>query len=181
MTTPADARRLRAIAGSVVVALLALAGHSSASGQLPSLLPSLAVVAIGAGLACGFARTARSVMAIAVFLAAMQALAHVVLWASTGHGDHHGGTLLPSPAMLCAHALAVIVGAWLLTRLEAVAQGWLALWAAMLGFRREATVPPDSSRHDRAPIDVLAFTSRDIEHDVTRRGPPHLFALACIS
>jgi hypothetical protein len=110
---PTTSARLRGIAAGLLTATLAVAAHGIADGAAPSgtAVALLAVLAatIG-GLATTIPRTAE-VRVLFGLLASGQLVGHLML-ASAGH--HHGEPTSPGPAMLAAHALAVIVGAVLI-------------------------------------------------------------------
>lgn len=107
------AARLRGIAAGLLTATLAVAAHGIADSAAPSgaAVALLAVLAatIG-GLATTISRTA-DVRVLLGLLVIGQFVGHLML-ASVGH--HHGEPTSPAPAMLAAHALAVIVGAVLI-------------------------------------------------------------------
>lgn len=110
------AARLRGTAAGLLTATLAVAAHSLAGSPAPTGTSAalLAVLAVTVGaLAASISRTsdARALLAL---LAAGQLVGHLMLSAAGhSHGDP-GATALPAPAMLAAHALAVVIGALLI-------------------------------------------------------------------
>jgi hypothetical protein len=109
----ATAARLRGTAAGLLTAALAVAAHGVADGTAPSgtavVLLAVLAATVG-GLATTIRRTAE-VRALLALLAGSQLVGHVML-SATAH--HHGETTSPAPAMLVAHALAVVAGAVLI-------------------------------------------------------------------
>lgn len=180
MRSNADRRITRALSFSVIAVVLALAGHSAASGLLPGLLPSIAIIVVAAAAALGFTRHSRGIAGTAAFLVALQAISHVTLWATAHHGHDdtaHASALLPSPMMVAAHVAAALIAAWLLTRMDAVACSWVALWSAVLGAVHITLEVPEvaSGIASREATHAIEFRH---QHAVVRRGPPGFRAVA---
>lgn len=107
------AARLRGTAAGLLTAALAVAAHGAADNAAPSgaAVALLAVLAatIG-GLATTVSRTA-DVRVLLCLLATGQLVGHLMLTAAR---HSHGEPTSPAPAMLAAHASAVVVGAILI-------------------------------------------------------------------
>jgi hypothetical protein len=111
---PNSAARLRGIAAGLLTATLAVAAHGAADGAAPSgtAVALLAVLAATVGgLTTTVSRTADA-RVLTGLLATGQLVGHVMLTAA-GH-SHGGAAAAPASAMLVAHALAVIAGAFLI-------------------------------------------------------------------
>ncbi len=107
------AARLRGMAAGLLTAALAVAAHGIAGSGAPTgtavVLLGVLATTVGA-LTATIARTA-DVRVLLGVLAAGQLVGHLMLGV-TGHS--HGGPTSPAPAMVVAHALAVVIGAILI-------------------------------------------------------------------
>src|SRR6202000_51444 len=165
-TPPRGAPRMwRGVALAITSAMLAVAAHAAAGGGLPdpglTALLTIGVAAVGVALA----DRRRSAGAIIAVLGAAQLATHTVLsFAETGltgnvHMIVHGYTL----PMLGAHAVAVLLTAWLLSRaddaifLVAAALGrlWPRLFALPAIPDRPRRSRPAAAGPDRAPTVLL--------------------------
>lgn len=107
------AARLRGIAAGLLTAALAVAAHGAAAGAVPSGTAAVLLAVLAAtvgGLATTIRRTA-DVRVLIGLLASSQFVGHVMLGAA---GHSHGEATSPGPAMLVAHAIAVVLGAILI-------------------------------------------------------------------
>jgi hypothetical protein len=107
------AARLRGISAGLLTAALAVAAHGTADSAAPSgtavVLLAVLAATVG-GLVTTIARTADARVLLGL-LATSQLVGHVMLSAA---GHSHGEPSTPAPAMLVAHALAVVAGAVLI-------------------------------------------------------------------
>lgn len=114
--------------GAAVTALT-VAGHAAAAGQVPGLLGLVAVGVTATALCASAFAARRSLGATALLLLGLQLVGHVLL----AIGDHgHGGTLVPSAAMLSFHAAAAIVSAVLIGHADELASRWARLLAPLV-------------------------------------------------
>jgi hypothetical protein len=101
------------MAAGLITATLAVAAHGAAGSDAPTggavVLLAVLAATVG-GLAVTIARTA-DVRVLLALLAAGQLVGHVMLSVA---GHSHGAAASPAPAMLVAHALAVVAGATLI-------------------------------------------------------------------
>jgi hypothetical protein len=101
------------MAAGLITATLAVAAHGAAGSDAPTggavVLLAVLAATVG-GLAVTIARTA-DVRVLLALLAAGQLAGHVMLSVA---GHSHGAAASPAPAMLVAHALAVVAGATLI-------------------------------------------------------------------
>ena len=107
------AARLRGIAAGLLTAALAVAAHGVAAGAAPSGTAAVLLAVLAAtvgGLAMTIRRTA-DVRVLAGLLASSQLVGHLMLSAA---GHSHGEPTSAGPAMLVAHAMAVVLGAILI-------------------------------------------------------------------
>ncbi len=110
---PTTAARLRGAAAGLLTAALTVAAHGAAGGAAPSGTAGALLVVLAAtvgGLATTIPRTA-DVRVLAALLAGSQLVGHL-MFSAAGHS--HGEPASPGPAMLVAHAMAVVVGAMLI-------------------------------------------------------------------
>ncbi len=107
------AARLRGVAAGLLTAALAVAAHGIADSAAPSGAAAV-LLAVLAGTVGGLATTIRRTADVRVLfclLAGGQLVGHLMLSAA---GHHHGESASPGPAMLVAHAMAVVAGALLI-------------------------------------------------------------------
>ncbi|MTB86909.1 hypothetical protein H9L21_08930 [Aeromicrobium senzhongii] len=159
------ARLVRAGAVSLWATLMAVAAHVAGSGEAPSVVALLPVVAAGAGLAWWAAGRRIGFTGALVLLALPQLGVHVV------SGYVHGHAIVPStPAMLAAHAAGLVVVAAGIAVAERL---WWSWWARVSFVLRPvhrsrrpvaAPVPPRAAGPVRH-VDLL-------DHVLVRRGPP---------
>ena len=105
--------RLRGVAAGLLTAALAVAAHGAADSAAPSGTAAVLLAVLAAtigGLATSISRAA-DVRVLLGLLATGQLVGHLMLSAA---GHSHGEPVSPAPAMLAAHALAVVAGALLI-------------------------------------------------------------------
>jgi hypothetical protein len=182
---PAPFRLARGTAVAVVGCALAVTGHVAAGGSAGSVLPALlpaALVLVGCVVAAQRAwTTGRLVLA----LVATQVVVHGSLWLTSGSHEvdprlaglataqvtHAHGTAAAGPAMLAAHAVAVLVAAFLLAGVDDAVLTLWRLGRAVLGVRPSAVTLPGR------PALVPTTTTRALPRSRAllvspRRGPP---------
>jgi hypothetical protein len=159
------------------ITVLTAAGHGAAGGRLPHVGAVGALFLLGAALAVPLAQRRRSLLGLAVCLAAAQIVGHVVLTVTDSHGHAHG--LLPGPGMLAAHALAALgvaaVVAWaddLVAAFAALARGLLGPASALVAVSPRLPASPV----DASPIHLRSLS--DVRGPVWHRGPPTCASLA---
>ncbi|MCD0443678.1 hypothetical protein LO763_08585 [Glycomyces sp. A-F 0318] len=164
-------RGFRALVFAVACVLVSAGLHFTAGGAPISWGAFAAAVGAVAAAAYLLAAAQRGPLALLPACAAAQAGLHAWFTASAGHLEH----LVPSPAMLLVHALAMAVSAVWLARGDAALAAFLellVLWTAavlLLRLRKAAPVRLPRARAGRvlAPpvLRLLATTA-------SRRGPP---------
>lgn len=167
----------RLVALSAVVFCLSVAGHTAASGMVPSLTGLCLALILSTGLSVASLAKPRSWAWLLLFIAGAQALIHVVLVISgSGHRPPMGGVvpLLPSAQMVVAHASVTIVVAGTLATGERVLLAWARLLAAALGPRFVALAPVAGSTPPVLDRDRWSPSIRLVVSGVARRGPPQL-------
>jgi hypothetical protein len=172
---------------AVTSATLAVAAHAVAGGELPdagvTALLTIGVAAVGVALA----DRRRSIGAILAVLGAAQLATHVLLsFAGTGMSGSMGGAMSGAMAgdahmvthgyslpMLGAHAVAVLISAWLLARADDAVFLAASVLARLLPRLFSALVVPDAPRRPRP---VVAGQDRALtvlfRRSNARRGPP---------
>ncbi|MBI4942976.1 MAG: hypothetical protein HY830_19710 [Actinobacteria bacterium] len=154
----------RTAAFGVLATCLALLAHAAAGGAEPGpgafVLAALLSATAGAWLAV----RAPSLLRAAAGLAVVQVLTHVLFMGGAPMG--HTGT-----SMTAAHAVAVAVTAWLLTRGERAVEAVLARLRPALPGAPRACVPAAS--HRSAPVaHHRPGCGRVVVRHLLRRGPP---------
>jgi hypothetical protein len=162
------AARLRGIAAGLLTAALAVAAHGVADGAAPSgtAVALLAVLAATVGgLAATISCTA-DVRALLGLLAGGQLVGHLMLSAA---GHSHGEPTSPAPAMVIAHALAVVMGAVLI----AVGGRLCDAVSRIVEVAAPAVVQPIPTRPlVVADADQPLRSALLLEASVSHRGPP---------
>jgi hypothetical protein len=166
---PSTAARLRGVAVGLLTAALAVAAHGAAGSGVPV---GAAVVLLGVlaatigGLALTIPRSA-DVGVLLGLLAVGQVVGHVMLSAA---GHSHGASVTASPAMVLAHAIAVLTGAVLIAACDRLCRAMSRAIAAAV----RAVAAPISS----GPTVVVAGTDQPLRSalllaaSVSHRGPP---------
>jgi hypothetical protein len=182
---PAPLRAARGAAVALVGVVLALAAHALAGGEvvpgIVTLVPLLAVL-VGCVVA---ARRAWSTGRVVVALAATQVVVHGTAWVTSGSATvdprlapmasaprpHHHTAGGLTPTMLVAHALAVLVAALLLARVDEVVLRLWQLGRTVLGLRPVAVAVPIPRLV--VPVPAVPAVRRGRALLVSpRRGPP---------
>lgn len=167
-------RMWRGVVLAVTSAMLAVAAHAVAGGGLPdpglTAMLTIGVAAIGVALA----RHRRSIGFILTVLGAAQLTTHVLLsYAETGltgmHMVSHGYSL----PMLGAHAVAVLISAWLLARADDAIFLVASALDRLLPRLLSPPVVPETPRHPSpAPAGQDRSTTVLLRRSNARRGPP---------
>ncbi|PEG35095.1 hypothetical protein CQY20_23105 [Mycolicibacterium agri] len=162
---------MRGTAAGLLTATLAVAAHGLAGSAAPTGTSAalLAVLAVTVGsLAASIARTSDARVLLAL-LAAGQLAGHLMLSAA---GHSHGGdtaTVLPAPAMLAAHAMAVVVGALLIAAGDHLCRAV----SRVVGSVARVIVPPTP---ERAVVTICAdqpmHSALLLAASMSHRGPP---------
>jgi hypothetical protein len=153
------------------LALLTISGHAAAADRLPGPGALAASVILCAALAMPLAQRRRSLVGLAGWLLGAQAILHVVVAVTDGHG--HGSGLVPGPGMIVAHAGAALGVAAVVAWADDLVTAWQRLTRTVLG---GVVVPlnlvlaaPD------APVDASPLERRPQRRGhawAGRRGPP---------
>jgi hypothetical protein len=160
--------RLRGVAAGLLTAALAVAAHGAADSAAPSGTAAVLLAVLAAtigGLATSISRAA-DVRALLGLLATGQLVGHLMLSAA---GHSHGEPVSPAPAMLAAHALAVVAGALLIAAGDRLCRAV----SRVVTVATRAVVTPIPSR-------PVAVTGADqplrsallLAASVSHRGPP---------
>ncbi len=162
------AARLRGISAGLLTATLAVAAHGAADSAAPSgsavVLLAVLAATIG-GLATTISRTA-DVRVLLGLLAAGQLVGHLMLSAA---GHSHGGATSPAPAMLAAHALAVVVGAILIAAGDRLCR---AVSRVLKVATRAVVAPIPSTPAVVTGADQPLRSALLLAASVSHRGPP---------
>jgi len=182
---PAPLRAARGAAVALVGLVLALAAHVLAGGEVvPGIVTVVPLLAVLAGCVVA-SRRAWSTVRVVVALTTVQAVVHGTAWVTSGSGTvdprlaplasatgpHHHATGGLTPTMLVAHALAVLVAALLLARVDEVVLRLWQLGCTVLGLHPVPVAVPVP------PVVVLAPAARVVRRCRAllvspRRGPP---------
>jgi len=180
----------RVARGSVVASVgvaLAAAAHGAAGGAVLADLP-LAIPAAAALAGCVVAaQRAWTVGRLVTALVAVQLVVHGSLWLTAGDQPvdprlagltspaslhvHAHAAATTTPAMLAAHAVAVLAAALLLAGVDAAVLTVWALGRAVLGVRALAAVLPDGPTAPSPASVPLRARERGLLVS-PRRGPP---------
>jgi hypothetical protein len=164
----ATAARLRGTAAGLLTAALAVAAHGVADGAAPSgsavVLLAVLAATVG-GMATTISRSA-DVRVLLALLASGQIVGHLMLSAA---GHHHGETTSPAPAMLVAHALAVVAGAVLIAAGDRLCRAV----SRVVEVATRTVLPPIPSRSVLAAgADQPLRSSLLLAASMSHRGPP---------
>jgi hypothetical protein len=169
MRRPDPAARWRGASAALFTATLAIGAHSLADGGAPTGAGVALVIVLAAtvgALSATVKHAADGAGGLFVLLGGGQVLGHVVL-AAVGHS--HGAGAMPTPAMACAHAAAVLVGAVLigagsrLCRALSAVVRVLAATSPASAVTAIATLMPSDQ-----PLQWMLQMSASVSH----RGPP---------
>ena len=165
----------RRVTLSLVVLLLSLAGHASASGSVPGPLGLAFAAVVCAGLTTVAAGRRRSWAWLTAFLLGTEALLHVIFVVSDSTHAHGSGGMMaavPSTGMVAGHVVASLVAAVVLMHGEATLRAWSRLLAAAFGAVVPALAPV--SARSTPPVRNPALSPRGtvLSRNLARRGPP---------
>ena len=156
------------MAAGLLTAALAVAAHGAADSAVPSgsavVLLAVLAATIG-GLATTISRTA-DVWILLGLLATGQLVGHLMLSAA---GHSHGGPASPAPAMLAAHALAVVVGAILIAAGDRLCR---AVSRVLMAAMRAVAAPIPCTPVVVTGADQPLRSSLLLAASVSHRGPP---------
>lgn len=157
------------MAAGLLTAALAVAAHGIAGSGAPTGTAAvlLAVLAATVGaLTTTIARTA-DVRVLLGLLAASQLVGHLMLSVA---GHSHGGSTSAAPAMLVAHALAMVIGAILIAAGDRLCRAV----SRAVEVSGRAVVPPIPSRPTAgaAGADQPLRSALLLAASVSHRGPP---------
>jgi hypothetical protein len=163
---------------AVVSATLAVAAHALGGGGLPATGLTVVLTVGGAGIGVAIADRRRSTGTILAVLGAAQLVTHVLLSFNPMHMAGNtvmadGSARADSPAMLGAHAIAVLVSAVLLAKADAaifLVTAVLAMLAPSLLTAPPVPSAPSGARPRALPQDRSTAVSLRRSH--ARRGPP---------
>jgi len=154
---------------SLWATLMAVAAHVAASGEPPSVVALVPVVAAGAGLAWWAAARRIGFGTALALLAAPQAAVHAL------SGYVHGHAVLPSGGMLLAHLVGLVLVAVGIATAERLWWAWSQRVAFVLSLvcvpQRLVTARPVSRSSAPVPSPLL-------HHVLVRRGPPRSWFVA---
>lgn len=163
----------RSAAFGVLATCLGLLAHAASGGAAPGPgafgLAALLSATAGAWLAV----RAPSLPRAAAGLAVVQVLTHVLFMSRSMDGAMHGAPMGhgDGATMTAAHAVAVALTAWLLTRGERAVEAVLARLRAALPGAPAACVPAPSHRPAPDAHHRPAYGRAVVRH-LLRRGPP---------
>ncbi|MCL3837344.1 hypothetical protein [Aeromicrobium duanguangcaii] len=159
------ARLVRAAAVSLWATLMAVAAHVMGSGEAPSVVALVPVVAAGSALAWWAAARRIGFGWALVLLALPQLGVHLV------SGYVHGHQVVPAtPAMLAAHLAGLVVVA---VGIDAAERLWWSWWARVSFVLRPVRLSrrPVSAPVPRRGAEPVLRTDL-LDHALVRRGPP---------
>lgn len=150
--------------------VLTLAGHTAGQGSL-SATSIVLVALVSTGLALAATRRPLTWPRALLVLLAGQALLHMLMTFTAGHG--HASSGIDVPLMIVGHVAAAALAAGVLMHADDLLARWSAFLAATVGSASLILAEPLS-----APCTVLPTTEGGrashvaLRHDVIRRGPP---------
>ena len=169
MITRRDAAaRWRAASTALLTVALAVAAHSLGGGSAPSGagIALLAVLGVTVGAVAAIAERARAATGVIVLLSVGQVLGHLV---SAAAGHSHAAVGPPAPAMLGAHAVAILLGAVLIAAGGRLCRALSAVVRALSAPRpRPARSSLVNATSSDQPLQWLLFLVASAPH----RGPP---------
>lgn len=162
-------RRARATLVATALTILTLAGHTAGEGAL-SLTSIVLVALVSTGLAIAASRRPLTWPRAMLILLAGQALLHVLMTFTAGHGH---ATAIDVPLMIMSHVAAAAIAAAVLMHADGLLARWSAFIAATVGTVPLILVEPHEAPSALLPIPEGARESHDaLRHGVVRRGPP---------
>lgn len=165
-----DVRPARAALVATALTVLTLAGHTAGQGPL-SLTSVVLVALLSTGLALAATRRPLTWARASLVLLAGQALLHMVMTFTAGHGHSSAG--IDAPLMVMSHAAAAAVAVGVLMHADGLLARWSAFLAAAVGAVTLVLAEPTAAPCPVLPIPEGARESHDdLRHGVVRRGPP---------
>ncbi|MFA7323436.1 MAG: hypothetical protein WC005_03670 [Candidatus Nanopelagicales bacterium] len=164
-------RVLRGVTAGITMLLLTAAAHITASGTAPSAASFVVLAPVAIGLSSVALERRRGYVWLAVFAVGIQALLHVLLSVTGAHAAMHS-SLLPSPGMTLTHIGAAITTALVLAHADVLLHRWIALARTLLFTGISFEAQPLAPVHTLAYDDPNAHYLHDLDHAVSRRGPP---------
>jgi len=169
--------RTRAALVASTLLVLTLAGHSAGNGAV-TLAGLLAATVLSTALAVATTRRPLSWRRAITVLLGGEALLHLVLTFTSGHG--HTSTAIDGTTMVVAHVLASLVAAAVLVRAEGIAAAWSAYLRATVGASLPVPGAPHAPAHSPRHVSACARrTLAGIRHVLVLRGPPRGSACTC--
>ena len=163
-------RRARATLAATALTVLTLVGHTAGDGAL-SLTSIVLVALVSTGLAIAATRRPLTWTRAWLVLLAGQALLHILMTFTAGHG--HGTAGIDVPLMILGHVAAAAVAAGVLIHADSLLARWSAFLAATVGSLSLLLAEPTSAPGTVLPTPEAARGSHDVlRHGVVRRGPP---------
>lgn len=163
------ARLVRGAVLGVSCLLLSLAAHTAAGGASLDLgLGLSALIALALGIA--WAERRATPLRLAAFVLIAQLVLHGFGVVAGSH--HHGASLIPSPGMIAAHAIAAVGMALLLAHADTLAHGWVAFLQSLRTQLPVLQPLPVRVAAAVAAGPVPAVIRPVALHDIARRGPP---------
>lgn len=170
MTRRSDERRARAVLVATALTILTLAGHTAGQGSL-SLTSVLMVALVSTGLAIAATRRPLSWSRVWLVLLAGQALLHMIMTFTAGHG--HASAGIDASLMIMGHVAAAAIAAGVLMHADSLLVRWSAFIAAAVGSVSLILAEPTTAPCTVLPSPQGARESHDVlRHGVVRRGPP---------
>ncbi len=162
---------------SLTLLVLTVAGHTAGNGAV-TLPGILAAAVLSTALAVATTRRPLSWSRAMAVLLGGEALLHIVLTFTSGHG--HTSTSIDGATMVVAHVLASLIAAAVLVRAERIAAAWSAYLRATVGASLPVPRPPRAPAHSPRPVSGCARrTLAGIRHVLVLRGPPRGSACTC--
>lgn len=163
-------RRARATLVATALTILTLAGHTAGQGSL-SLTSTVLVALVSTGLAMAATRRPLTWTRAVLVLLAGQALLHMLMTFTAGHGHVTPG--IDAGLMIVGHVVAAAIAAAVLMHADSLLARWSAFVAAAIGTLPLVLAEPTSAACTALPVLESARESHDVlRHGVVRRGPP---------
>jgi hypothetical protein len=158
----------RGPAAALLTVALAVGAHGIADGAVPSGAAAalLVVLAVTLGGLAASSRRTHGLVTLTALLGTGQVIGHLLM-AAVSH--QHATPGPPTPAMVGAHAAAVLVGAALIVSADRLSR---ALSAALREFRMPPSAPPRSVPATAAASDQPWQWTLLLAASLSRRGPP---------
>lgn len=155
---------------ATALTVLTLAGHTAGQGSL-SLTSVVLVALVSTGLAVAATRRPLTWTRAWLVLLAGQALLHMLMTFTAGHGHATAGSDVP--LMIAGHVAAAAIAAGVLMHADSLLARWSAFIAAAVGHVSLVLAEPSPAPSSLLSIFGGARESHDVlRHGVVRRGPP---------